>query len=165
MGDSLVCAEAQGTKVLAAQDFRHTVQKEGENVADFVRRLERAFRIAYGGDSIEKGVREAFLYGQLQEGLRQDVMRSPAVSGAMAYQELTMAAKNEEQRLKELRKRKQYQLLPAYPSKDRFPPRSSLLKSPLVLQLVPPNFESDECAITVAPEQRLPSEEVREQGH
>ena len=58
----------QGTKVLAAQDFRHTVQKEHEKVADFVRRLERVFHIAYGRDAMSKDTRAAFLYGQLQEG-------------------------------------------------------------------------------------------------
>ena len=39
-----------GGKAIAAQDFRHTVQSESESVADFVRRLERMFRIAYGRD-------------------------------------------------------------------------------------------------------------------
>ena len=38
----------QETKILAAQDFRHTAQGETEKVADFIRRLERTFRIAYG---------------------------------------------------------------------------------------------------------------------
>ena len=98
----------QGTKVLAAQDFRHTTQKEFETVTDFICRLERAFRIAYGVDPISKETREAFLYGQLQEGLRQELMRSSAVYGARSYPELMMAAKNEEQRQKELQKRKQY---------------------------------------------------------
>ena len=37
-----------GSKVLAAQDFRHTTQNEGESVSNFIRRLERVFSIAYG---------------------------------------------------------------------------------------------------------------------
>ena len=37
-----------GSKVLAGQDFRHTMQKETESVADFIRRLECVFQIAYG---------------------------------------------------------------------------------------------------------------------
>ena len=37
-----------GGRALAAQDFRHTVQRESEAVGDFVRRLERTFQIAYG---------------------------------------------------------------------------------------------------------------------
>lgn len=57
----------QESKILAAQDFRHIVQKEPEKVADFIRRLERAFHIAYGGDSMGKETREAFLFGQLQD--------------------------------------------------------------------------------------------------
>ena len=51
----------QESKILAAQDFRHTVQKEPEKVADFIHRLERAFHIAYGGDSMGKEhVRHSF---------------------------------------------------------------------------------------------------------
>lgn len=97
-----------GSKVLAAQDFRHTTQEDGESVAVFVRRLERTFRIAYGGDKLSSETRGAFLYGQLQEGLRQGLMQSPNVSGALTYKELVMAAKNEERRQAELKKRKQY---------------------------------------------------------
>lgn len=41
--------------------------------------------------------REALLYGQLQEGLRPDLMQNPPVSGALTYQELCMVARNEEQ--------------------------------------------------------------------
>ena len=48
------------------------------------------------------------LYGQLQEGLRIGILRSPSVSGAMSYNELCMAAKNEEQRQTELRKCQDY---------------------------------------------------------
>ena len=36
-------------------------------------------------------------------------MRSPAVSGARSYEELTLAAQTEEQHQRELRKRQQYQ--------------------------------------------------------
>ena len=39
-----------GGRALAAQDFRHTMQREAEPVSDFVRRLERTFQIAYGRD-------------------------------------------------------------------------------------------------------------------
>ena len=99
----------QGTKVLATQDFRHTVQKETEKVADYIRRLERVFHIAYGRDSMSKETRQSFLYGQLQEGLRHDLMQNAAVSGALTYTELIMAAKNEEQRQSELKKRRNYQ--------------------------------------------------------
>jgi hypothetical protein len=74
-----------GSKILAAQDFRHTVQEENESVSVFVRRLERTFRIAYGSDKLSPETRGAFLYSQLQEGLRQSLMHSPNVSGALTY--------------------------------------------------------------------------------
>ncbi len=50
-------------RVSTATDFRHALQAEEETVADYVKRIERLFQIAYG---------------QL---LRYDLMRSPAVSG------------------------------------------------------------------------------------
>jgi hypothetical protein len=97
-----------GNKVIAAQDFRHTTQEESEKVADFIRRLERTFRIAYGSDHFNQETREALLYGQLHEGLRPDLMQNSTVSGALTYQELCMAARNEEQRKAEMKKRRQY---------------------------------------------------------
>ena len=97
-----------GSKTLAAQDFRHTLQKDGESVADFVRRLERAFRLAYGRDRMTAETRDTLLYGQLQEGLRYVLMQGPAVSGAADYKALCLAAKNEERRLAELKKHQQY---------------------------------------------------------
>ncbi len=57
---------------------------------------------------MSKETRQSFLYGQLQEGLRHDLMQSAAVSGALTYTELVMAAKNEEQRQAELKKRSNY---------------------------------------------------------
>ena len=48
------------------------------------------------------------LYGQLQEGLSYSLMESPAVSGAQNYKELCLAAKREERRLAELKKKQQY---------------------------------------------------------
>ena len=97
-----------GSKTLAAQDFRHTLQ-EGESVSDFIRRLERTFRIAYGRDAMATDTRDTLLHGQLQEGLRFELMRAPSVSGAQNYKELCVAARNEEKRLAELRKRQGYQ--------------------------------------------------------
>ena len=52
--------------------------------------------------------RDALLYGQLREALRYELMRAPAVSGSAKYQELCVAAKNEEKWLAELHKRQQY---------------------------------------------------------
>ena len=47
------------------------------------------------------------LYGQLQEGLLYSLMESPAVSEAQNYKELGLAAKREERRLAELKKKQQ----------------------------------------------------------
>ena len=40
--------------------------------------------------------RNALLYGQLQSGLAFDLSKAPAVSGTHNYEELCIAAKNEE---------------------------------------------------------------------
>ena len=97
-----------GCRTLAAQEFRHSIQRETEPVADYIRRLEQAYRKAYGRDGMSSETRDTLLHGQLQEGLQYELMKSPAVSGAQGYQELCLAAKNEERRLAELGKRRQY---------------------------------------------------------
>ena len=61
-------------RALAAQDFRHTIQGEAEPVADFIRRLEQTFRIAYGKDSMSTETRDTLLHGQLQEGLKYTML-------------------------------------------------------------------------------------------
>ena len=94
---------------MAAQDFRHCSQSENEPVSDFIRRPERTFRLAYGHYKMLAETKDALLHGQLQEGLRQHLMEAPAVSGASTYTMLCHAAKNEERRQAELKKRKQYQ--------------------------------------------------------
>ena len=112
-----------GSRTLAAQDFRHTVQGEAESVADFILRLERRFRIAYGRDGIVSEARDALLYGQLHEGLRYEIIRAPGVSGVDSYSSLCIAAKNEERRLQELKKRQQYSKAESRPL-PRAPPPS-----------------------------------------
>ena len=97
-----------GSKTMAAQDFRHSLQKNGETVSDFICRLEKTYQIAYGKDDLNAATRDALLYGQLYEGLCYDVMLSPAVSGAQGYRELCTAAKGEERRLAALKQRRQY---------------------------------------------------------
>ena len=82
------------SKTLAAQDFRHTSQRDDKGVNSFIRRLERTFRIAYGRDKLVWETRAALLYGQLHEGLKYDIMKAPAVSGAQSYETLCVAAKN-----------------------------------------------------------------------
>ena len=91
-----------GSRLLAAQDFRHTCQRDAEIVSDFIRRLQKTSQIAYGKDSMSSE------YCQLQEGLSDELMRSPAVSGALTYTELCIATKNEEKRRAELAKINQY---------------------------------------------------------
>ena len=69
------------TRALAAQDFRHTSQGDQETVADFIRRPERKFTIAYEQNGMSLETRQTLLHGQLQEGLRYNLMKAPAVSG------------------------------------------------------------------------------------
>jgi len=85
-----------GSKTLAAQDLHHTVQSDSESVADYIRRLERNFHIAYGRDGIIAEARDALLYGQLHEGLCYEIMKAPGVSGVDSYSALCIAAKSEE---------------------------------------------------------------------
>ena len=101
------------SRVLAAQDFRHMSQRKGESVQDFIRRLEQMFKLAYGRDLISDDTREALLHSQLQEGLSYELMQAPAVSGSHGYSELCLAARNEERRLVELAKRRQYLQTPS----------------------------------------------------
>ena len=95
-------------RALAAQDFRHATQRKSETVADYVRRMERAFQLAYGRDGMLRETRQMILFTQLQEGLLYRLVESPAVSGAKSYTELCLAAKNEERRQAELEKRREY---------------------------------------------------------
>ena len=77
-------------------------------MSDYILRLEKVFRQAYGQDSKGTETRRMLLYAQLQEGLRYTLMKAPSVSGARDYAELCAAARNEERRLSELAKRHQY---------------------------------------------------------
>ena len=97
-----------GNQTLATLDFRHAVWKDSEAVADYVRRLERTFQIGFGRDRMSTETRNVLLYGQLQSGLTLELSKAPAVSGAYNYDELCIAAKNDEKRLAELEKRQQY---------------------------------------------------------
>ena len=85
-----------GSKMIAVQEFRHMTQKSKEMVTDFICRLEQAFQRVYGREHIITETRDALLQGQLQEGLRHNIVMAPAVSGARTYPELWIAAKNEE---------------------------------------------------------------------
>ena len=73
------------SRALAAQDFRHASQREEESVGDVIRRLEQLFKLAYGRDGMSQETRGTLLHGQLQEGLRYEIMKAPAVSGSHGY--------------------------------------------------------------------------------
>jgi len=104
------------SKVMAGQDFRRTTQRDGEPVSDFICRLEKTYSIAYGSEQMSKDTKDVMLYGQLQEGLRLSIVKSPSVSGALSYKELCMAAKHEEKRLAEIKKRQDNEHTPKYRS-------------------------------------------------
>ena len=65
--------------------------------------MERCFQVAYGRDNLSVETRETILFGQLQEGLRFNIVKSPSVSGSQSYKELCMAAKNEDNELLDCR--------------------------------------------------------------
>ena len=61
-------------------------------MGDFIRRLERLFKVACGYDAISQETRNALLYGQLQESLQYWLIKASAVSGEVDYQALCLAA-------------------------------------------------------------------------
>ena len=77
-------------------------------MSDFICKLEHTFKLAYGRDPMLRETRAALLYGQMQNGLKDELMAAPAVSGAQHYDQLCLSARNEEKRLLELRKRRSY---------------------------------------------------------
>lgn len=79
-----------GSRTLAAQEFRHTSQSYNERVADFIRRLERTFNVAYGREGMSMETRDTLLHGHLQDALKNELMQAPAVFGAQTYQELCL---------------------------------------------------------------------------
>ena len=70
--------------------------------------MKHNYQIAFGRENLSAETRDTLLYGQLQEGLSYSLIESPSVSGAQSYRELCIAAKKEEQRLAELKKKQQY---------------------------------------------------------
>ena len=79
--DSLLSRLDPGSRTLSVQDFRHTLQGVGKCVADFIRRLEHTFNTAYGKDGMSVETWDTLLHGQLQDRLKQEIMRVPAISG------------------------------------------------------------------------------------
>ena len=80
---------------LAAQDFRHASQHEGESVPDYISRIEQLYRRAYGREGMSDETRNTLLHGQMQEDLCYELMKAPAVTGSHMYRELCIAARNE----------------------------------------------------------------------
>ena len=99
----------QDSLMAAVQDFRHACQQDNEMVTDYIRQLERCYQLAYGKDKLSSETKEAILFGQLQAGLIYQIVKSPAVSGSQSYRALCTAAKAEEKRIAELRRRQLYQ--------------------------------------------------------
>ena len=101
-----------GRKSIAAEDFRHSSQKSGECVPDFIRKLEKTYQIANGKDDLSQDTRDALLYCQRYEGQCYDLMHS--------RKELFTAAKREERRVAALKRTPS----PSRSSQeDRLPPR------------------------------------------
>ena len=64
--------------------------------------------------------RDALLYSQLQDALKHELMRSPAVSGSTSYKDLCVAARNEERRISGLKKWEAYNKLDGYTSQSSY---------------------------------------------
>lgn len=80
---------------------------------------------------MSKETRDTLLHSQLQEGLCDELMRSPTVSGAQTYLELCLTAKNEEKRLVSLKKRQQYhRLAKVTDRKQEFPSKPNNSANP-----------------------------------
>ena len=97
-----------GNQTFAALDFHHTSQQSSESVSDYITTLEKVFQTGFGCEHLSIETREILLYGQLQEGLLYTLLESPSISGAQNYKELCLAARREERRLAELKKKQQY---------------------------------------------------------
>ena len=96
------------SRSVAAQDFRNATQGPSESVSDYILRLEKIFRHAYGQVSMGTETWRMLLYAQLQEELQYALMKVPPVAGASDYSGLCIAAKNEKRRLSKLSKKQQY---------------------------------------------------------
>ena len=77
-------------------------------VGNFIGRLEQTFQLAYGDDVMAEETRQRLLQGQLQEGLKDEILQSLTVLRSLDYTALCLAAKNEERRLTALAKRRQH---------------------------------------------------------
>ena len=74
----------QGVKKIVTQDFRHAIQEQKESVSDFIHHLEKMFRRAHGREALTTETQDTLLYGQLQEGLKLEIMQASAVSDSQS---------------------------------------------------------------------------------
>lgn len=117
----------QGSQILPAQDFCHSIQEEQEAIYTFIQKLERAFCVVYGEDNLKLQTKHAIHTDSCRRDSNIHVyslMRSPSVSGALYYKELCMAAKNKQRRQIELKKHQQYlvcKVLPTGTSNQKAP--------------------------------------------
>ena len=49
-----------GSMMLAVQDFRRASQGQRESIAEYIRRLEKMFRTAYGREGMSQETRELY---------------------------------------------------------------------------------------------------------
>ena len=68
----------------------------------------KEFQKGFGHGQMSKETRDTLLYLQLKESLLLSLQESPAVSDAQIYKEMCIAARREEWRLNELKKKQQY---------------------------------------------------------
>jgi len=59
--------------------------------------------VAYGKDTMATETCEVLLYGQMQEGLRYEIIKSSSVSGAQCYKELVLLPKTRKNELLDLK--------------------------------------------------------------
>ena len=77
-----------GNKTFASQDFRHT--EKLLHIFDGYRAY------AYRHDTMSKEIHDNLLYSQLQEGLRPEIMTSPAIVGAQTYKSPVFSSQKRE---------------------------------------------------------------------
>ena len=61
--------------------------------------MECCFQIAYGRDHLSEETWKTLLLGQMHEGQKTNIIKTPSTSSVQTYKELYMAAKSEEKRM------------------------------------------------------------------
>ena len=152
-----------GNQPLSALDFHHAVQKASKVVADYIWHLEHTFQISFGWDN------DYYVYGNTKctviwpatEWSCIWVEQSPCNVWSRNYEELCIAAKNEEKKMAELKKQQQFersrQIVPA-----KYSTRSSSLESSLnTNKLVNPASNHQDASYIC----NIPTHLARDWGH